>query len=364
MRLLLVATLLGALGCASPAFSQTTNAQTSEPQSIWKKLDASGVQHLQTGLVCPGTLLSHKRLPAVFYEPHGLDVSCAYNTSGGAITVYLTYRHEPDLAAEMMEAKRQMQGGAVGAGNPKLTVEDNPATGGMGWRRAAYSLDGGMETEIWLAQLERWVLKVRATYPSREKTEVMALIAAMTDQVRTTAQPTLTACAKSKEPKRTGARITDRKTLEKASMAGGVLGGLLQSTLKKGDAHPLFWCPEGGFDTKNVPLLYWRAAHVDGRDGEMDQVSAMSNVPPPTLLAAPDINLAAMVAGADAKPSQWVATYESGGQTWIYAYFDARPKPKDLTGLLFDIIDGKAKPLIGYSANGGNANIVLPSDRR
>ena len=288
---------------ASAASAQTTAAQT-PPLSIWVP-EKDGYRHLQSGLVCPASLLGYRRTETSFFDDYGLDVGCNYAGHGRGVTLYLTRRAGSGIDAAMAEAKRELL--QFGADKHPQTLGNKTSTAnGLNWMVALYGEDGGAHSGIWIADLDGWTLEFRATYPAADEEATIADLAAFADAAKASAGPTLDACSKSQTPQRRGTLITDQKANEGAAMMTSILGGAALAAAadpkNKDDVkeEPLFWCPEAPLQSGAHGMLFWRAVKADGSDGRSDKISLMTRDEPPVLMLSGD-SLAGLVEAANDK---------------------------------------------------------------
>jgi hypothetical protein len=352
-----------------PQAAPQASAPQTPPLSIWVP-EKDGYRHLQSGLVCPASLLGYRRTETSFFDDYGLDVGCNYAGHGRGITLYLTHRTGPGLDAAMTEAKRELlQFGADK--HPQVIGDKTEAANGLNWTVALYGEDGGARSGIWIADLDGWTLEYRATYPAADEDATVADLAAITDVVKTSAGPTLDACAKSQTPQRRGTLITDAKANGDAAMMSSLFGGAALAAAKDPKSkdtvkeEPLFWCPEAPLKSVSGEMLFWRAVKADGSDGLSDQIGLMTQDEPPVMVIAAN-SMGALLQAVDKKNAgkdpelHWVATLTTHGQVLIFGYFNDRPSPDHVIELFDQVLSGKAKALGGYSVNGKNINITVP----
>jgi hypothetical protein len=365
MRLLVLAMLFSAASALAdtPPQSAAPPAGPSQPLSVWRPLDGGDLEHLQSGLTCPSTFAGYRRTQIDLYDHAGLDVSCNYAADQRDLTVYLTRRAGSSVADALTEAKRELfQVRAAMAPTP--ISETRSKAGGLDWVIALYSLNNGLHTGIWMADLDGWTVEYRASYQASAEDQVLADIGALTAMVQRSAGARLDLCARSPSPTRGGAVVTDQKALSQAALMTGLLGGGAMAAAADGKPiqapAPVTWCVEQPIPNGGGTLLYWRGVKDDGGDARTDRLTPMTVGPPPALVVAPD-ELANLVALAQAHAGRWVATIDGGDQIRVFGYFTDRPSPELLTGLFNDIASGKAKPLVGYGARGKSVTISMPS---
>jgi len=366
---LLVATLAALAGPAAadvlnlaPSKEPLPPEDASPPLSIWRPDAGGGLQHLQSGFVCPGDFRGYKRVDAHFYKAHGLDVSCNYLRQGQSeFTVYLTLRPGVTADQAMAEAKREFLQVRT-TWHPQLVSETHPTEDGLAWAVALYADDGGQRDGIWIASLDDWILEYRATYRGDTEAQVMADATAMTAAAQATAGVELGVCAKSPSPLRTGRLITDTKATAADAMMTAILGGTtLIAAEQPGHAATtsVTWCAEQPLKVSDKPALFWRGVSADGSDAQIDRITLMTIGPPTTLTVDAD-PLAALVAKQAGHKPTWVARVADADQTHVYGYFTDRPPADVLAALFADMVTGKAKPLISYGAKGKSISIGMP----
>lgn len=167
------------------------------PLTVWRPVGGGGLEHVQSGVVCPSRIDAYRRTDAAIFDRFGLDVGCNYSRSDAAVTLYLT-RREPGgegLDAAMAEAKKELlEAGA--AHHPVVIAENRLSENGLDWTTVVYREDGEKHTAIWIADLSGWTFEFRATYPAADDLPMGALIGRIATQVRTTAGTHLALCAR------------------------------------------------------------------------------------------------------------------------------------------------------------------------
>lgn len=338
-------------------------------QSVWRVGADGSAEHLQSGWVCPAAIDDYVQGVLHVYDGFGLDVSCDYRVPGALLTLYIT-RVPADFspAAAYASAKDAVLKGSPQR-HPTLLSEDQPEVGGFKWSRATYAEDGGLHSELWLTMLRPdWYFEYRATYPADREGAVNATLAKLAALTAQSAGARLKLCAKGPAPVRSGMPLTDPKTISDQAMMTTLLGGAVQiqaqkKTAKASDARPVIWCAETPSQQGRISLLFWRGISPDGSDARIDRVTGMTMGPPPTLEIGFD-ELANAVEQGNAKgarpPERWTAETHDGGQTWIYGYFDGRPGPDVAAPFFAGVLEGKTKPVGGYSAQGSTININMP----
>ena len=114
-------------------------------------------------------------------------------------------------------------------------------------------------------------------------------------------------------------------------------------------------------------MLLWHGVFDDAGDANRDRLTAMTMGPPPSLDLELD-SLADLIEDiakkpATAGPARWTAAVHRDDKTTIFGYYAGRPPPEAAAALFSRILNGAAKPLISYSAKGGNISISLPPKR-
>lgn len=364
MRLAVIALLFAASAALAdtPPPSGPVSAPSgppAQPLSVWRPLGHGDMEHVQSGLVCPGTTGGYRQSGLIMYDQLGLDVSCNYGAQPHDITVYMTRRDTGEIDPLFAAAQRDLL--SVGAErHPRLIARSRPDIGGWTWITALYGEDGDIHSAIWMADLHGWTLEYRATYPAALETQVSADLAAITTWVQSSAGARLDRCAKSTPPTRDGVRVADKKTLDNNAMMTAVLGAAGQAMAQDGKGTPAgatTFCLEKTILDQPHRMQFWRGVADDGSAAPADQISGLTTGPPPILRIESDA-LASLV--EKSSTAQWTATMNEGGQTSVYAYFQGRPSPQTVAALFSDILADKAKPLIGYSAHGKTINISMP----
>lgn len=378
MRSLLVVLTLTA--CASPAFGQTpqsmpSTGQTarSAPQSVWLETEDGGLEHQQSGMLCPQTLGPFQRKAARVYDGVGLDVGCEYSAPGSAFQVYLTRRGVGSVSGALEEARQDLvRDGAdrhpVHRGDEQVTQD------GLTWSVARYSEDGGLLSEIRVAELSGWLVQHRITSTAAGEATGAQGVSAMTESLMASAAPRLALCAAAPAAVRDGRRITDTRKMKDDALMSAILGGALMGAAeekpvrgrkaKKGDdvlVQPLVWCPEQVVTREVFRMLLWRGLFASGGDANRDRLTLVSKTRPPTLEIGVE-GLAGLLREKEKGPPQWTATVSRGAQIMIYGYFEGRPSAEDATALFADILAGRTEAIGGYGADGGNITIIMPPD--
>jgi hypothetical protein len=335
------------------------------PLSVWR-VEAAGAEHLQSGLACPAQFRTYRRINLHVYDRFGLDVSCNYlDPAVSDVTVYLTRRSGSMPADAMTEAKREFLQ-VRAAMHPRPISETQPALGGLAWQLTLYDVDGGMRDAIWIADLDGWTLEYRVTYRANGEDRVMADMAAFVDAARGSAGTRLDLCGKSPPPARNGVLSHAHKDPQADAMMAAIVGAAAQSAVEKADpakraTTSIAWCAEQPISGGPHDLMLWRGVLPDGADAKADRVTAMTVEAPPELVAADNSELD-LVRGELNQSSEWEATIEQGGQTSIWGYFTARPRPEALAEVYQNILSGKARPLSSYSKHGNQITIgVAPA---
>jgi len=365
MRPALVLAVLAAL-LATPALADAPVKAEPPPDaqkpalSIWR-LGDNEAEHLQSGLVCPTTFLSYRRVDLHYYDALGLDVSCNYQGPDAVFTIYLTRRSGTSADDAMAEARREFLVGRADW-HPKPVSDTSSQDGDIAWHTLIYDDDAGRDG-IWIADLHGWTLEYRITYAPAAEARMAADIAATTQFVRRSAGARLALCAKSAPPPRPGVAIKDAKTDSSSALMSAIVGAAATVAARDGkaadSARQVTWCvelPEGG---PKADVLLWRGVFDDGSDAATDRITEMTVSAPPELISAsdPTTNLIESQLG---KPPRWTASMSDAGQTRFYGYFTDRPSPAVLSVLLEDILAGKAHPLSAYSASGKSISISMP----
>lgn len=352
------AIVLAAALVAFPAAAQQLPPQNA--QSIWRS-EAGAMEHLQSGLVCAERLGGMTRQAATTYHPFGLDVSCGWNLSNAAITVYLTYGLGTD--ANFANAKQALAANAAFRG-VQIVSDGHASQGGLDWRRAVYAVDG-MKSEVWVTDLHGWSLKYRVTYPDAAAADVASALEAVTAEVRRTAGPQLAACARSAVPVRKG-RAERAQQGKEAGMVSALMGGVAAAAAQKAaprEAARIVYCPEEALMSGGKPFLFWRGVRLDGSDAQVDRLTAMTTGPPPVMTISRDELGGLISAEMNRKPptERWVATLQDAGRTSIFAHYAGRPSGKTVASLMTRIAGGKAQPLSSYSFDGKTVTIGVPT---
>ncbi len=366
--------------CASPVFGQTPQSmppsgQTarSAPQSVWLETAGGGLEHQQSGMLCPQTLDAFQRKAARVYDGVGLDVGCEYAAPGSSFQVYLTRRGAGGVSAALEEAKRDLaKDGAdrhpVHLGDEQLTQD------GLTWSVARYSEDGGLRSDIRVAELTGWLVQYRITSTIAAEPTGVRGVSAMTASLMASAAPRLALCDKAPAAVRDGRRVTDTKKMKDDALMSAILGGALMGAAedksargrkakKGGDdlVQPIIWCPEQVVTREVFRMLLWRGLFAGGGDANRDRLTLVSKTRPPTLEIGVE-GLAGLIREKEKGPPQWTATVNRGAQVMIYGYFEGRPSADDATALFADILAGRTEAIGGYGADGGNITIIMPPD--
>jgi len=375
MRVLALALLFAATSAMAdtpppPAPAPGAPADT-PPASIWKPTQDGGLEHLQSGLSCPGRFLRYHRSNALHYDDFGLDVSCNYAGEGADLTVYVTRRQTGDIAAAMTEAKRELTVGRAER-HPQLLGDSQPVVGGVRFLKALYFLDQGLHSSIWIADLNGWTLEYRASYLINKEADAEADLGPLTALVQASAGARLAACAKALPPERAGVAVTDKQDLQQAALMASLMGSaaVLSALEHKTPAlpapasSPVFWCAEQPLKRDGHPLLFWRGIDAAGLDSGEDKVSLMTVGPPPSMELTPD-RLGDLVRLAKDKnaASRWTASIGNEGKVSFYGFFAGRPSADAAADLYGAVVSGTAKALGGYSIDGKNINLTMPTDK-
>jgi hypothetical protein len=344
---------------ASPAGADVQPSATpaaGPPLSVWRLADGGDAEHLQSGLACPFRFQGYTRHDLHVYDNWGLDVGCDYGRPGSDATVYLTRFGRVDLGQVYESAKRSFLQARANL-NPHLRTESHPTDGGLAWDLAIYDDDHGLADMVWIGDLDGWVLEYRVTYPVSEEDRVRAEMTQWTEAVQASAGARLTLCAKSPEPARGGAPITEVKTLEgDAVIVPLVTFGSLNGAPAGGRPGPeVVWCVDHTGSAGDENLILWRGALPDGSDAYVDRITAMTQGAPTALTAQPGLPTGVVPGGA----GRWVATITDGVRTRYYGSFTARPTPTALAALYLNILGGQARPLSSY--DGHTVTISMPA---
>jgi hypothetical protein len=356
------ALILAGLVAAAPAIAETPaaagKAQQAPPQSVWRPLADGEVEHLQSGLRCPVTLDDFRRTGITTYDGFGLDVSCGYNSRTVVLTAYLTRGVGAD--AGFAQAKSDLLQ-AQEARHPQLVSDGGATLGGLQWLRAEYAIDDDTRTDVWMTDLHGWALEYRATYPARDAAAMSAGLAKLTELVQASAGAHLALCAKSQPPARPGKLMKSKPAddLMSALLGGAAAAGVAEA--KATASVPITFCVEDPAPSKGAGLLAWRGVTPDGEDARVDRLTAMTMGPPPALETELDETgsvIAAELHGG--KAERWTATVSDGKQVSIFANYERRPAAKVLAPLMLQILDGKARPIGGYSIDGKTITVNTP----
>ena len=334
------------------------------PASVWRPLEGGAVENLQSGLACPSSVDAFQRTRIELFDGFGFDVGCNYSSDAAVITVYLTRRGSGDLAAAMDEAKREFLQGRASQ-HPKPVSEVHLTLNGVAWDKALYVDDGDQGDEIWIADLDGWTYEHRVTYPAAEAAVTQSVLAKIMRASEASAGSKLSSCAKSAPAQRTGARIVDAKVVSDAAMMTSLMGSAAIAAANEHpetakSSMPTIWCVEQAAKRDGRGYLFWRGVFADGADAGSDQVSLLTIQSPPIMDISADemANLVRKSAHTDAAPT-WVATTNHGGKIAIYGYFQGRPGADAAIDLFNDVLEGKAKPIGGYSVDGKTINISV-----
>lgn len=378
MRSLVVVLALAAF--ASPVFGQTpqsmpSSGQTarSAPQSVWLETEGGGLEHQQSGMLCPQTLDAFQRKAARVYDGVGLDVGCEYAAPGTAFQVYLTRRGAGGVAGALEEARQALV--TDGADRHPVHLGDEQLTqDGLTWSVARYSEDGGLLSDIRVAELSGWLVQYRTTSTTAGEPTGARGVNAMTASLMASAAPRLALCDKAPAAVRDGRRVTDTKKMKDDALMSAILGGAMMGAAedkpargrkaKKGDddlVQPIIWCPEQVVTREVFRILLWRGLFANGGDASRDRLTLVSKTRPPTLEIGIE-GLAGLIREKEKGPPQWTATVNRGAQIMIYGYFEGRPTADDATALFADILAGRTEAIGGYGADGGNITIIMPPD--
>jgi hypothetical protein len=339
-----------------------SGAKQPPPLSVWR-LDAASAEHLQSGLACPAQLRSYRRIDLHVYDRFGLDVSCNYlDPAMSDVTVYLTRRTGATAADAMAQAKREFLQ-VRAAMHPQPISETQPALGGMDWRLALYSVDGGMRDGIWIADLDGWTLEYRVTYRGDGEARVMADIAAFITAATGSAGTHLSLCGKAAPPDRTGVAVTDQKQLSQQALMSAITSSAVLGAADAGKvpehAQPTTWCVEHTLSSGDTDMMLWRGVTADGADAKVDRLTAMTTGEPPALMAVDNPLLDVIQSELHHRP-QWEATIANADGTSVYGYFTDRPAPQAFAALYLAVLAGKAQPLSSVDPTGKHINIAVP----
>ena len=355
---------------ASPAWADTPAPGAPKPQggekapaqSVWKTLADGEVQHLQSGLRCPLTLGGEFRQAGVTtFDGFGLDVGCGSNSRVVAVTLYLTRGIALDEGYAI--AKTSLSQAREGR-NPRLLADGRVSLGGVEWLRASYAEDGGVRTDVWMADLHGWSWKYRTTYREQDEAETRAALERLTALVQASAGPQLGLCAKSQVPERPGKPVKPGRSGSAADSAMlAILGGVSAvAAEEKGEAPvSITFCVEGPLREKTMDFLVWHGVTPDGADARIDRITGMTVGPPPILEIAHDDAASTVTAELGGKPvERWTATVTQGRKTAIFGHFERRPSSKLGAELMARILTGKARSLGGYDAETKTISVTTP----
>lgn len=353
---------------ASPAWADTPAPGAPKPQggekapaqSVWKTLSGGEVQHLQSGLRCPMTLGGEFRQAGVTtFDGFGLDVGCGYNSRAVAVTLYLT--RGIALAEGYAIAKTSLSQAREGR-NPRLLADGRVSLGGVEWLRASFAEDGGVRTDVWMADLHGWSWKYRTTYREQDEAETRAALERLTALVQATAGAHLALCAKSQVPERPGKPAKPGRGGQVDGIMGALLGGISAAADDTGQTPvPITFCVEEPLRLKTMDFLTWHGVTPEGADARADRLTGMTVGPPPVLDIALDeagSTIAAELTGKTVE--RWTATVTQGRNTLIYGHFERRPSGKLAAHLMARILTGKARSLGGYDAETKTISVTTP----
>jgi hypothetical protein len=216
---------------------------------------------------------------------------------------------------------------------------------------------------IWLGDLSGWTIEYRATYRAPDEARVFNDIRSFAADVRASVGARLQACAKAAPAARDGKPVTDPNAVQSASMMTSILGGAMQSMAAAGEATEVTSnaCFERAGTYAGYPLAFSRSIGSDGADRLADVVTVVTAGAPITVNFAGG-GLAGLVTDKPGEPQQWTATYDRGGQTLIYGYFNGRPTIDQMGDLVAKMLSGNAKPVGGYSVKGKEVSIAMPAE--
>jgi len=377
MRNLTLAMAFLAAGATTATAAETPAVDPATIQSVWEGAGDGGLTHLQSGLACPATLGEFRRVSTGVYDGAGFDAGCNYAASGAALTIYMTRKGAMDVAATMAAARAEYVA-AGAAQHPVFQSEDQVTDGGRAWTVARYAEDAGRRSEIWLAELDGWLVQYRTTFMPSGQARTEAGVRAMTANVLASAGPPLAACAKAGPVTRDGKRVTDTEQIGSDAMMSAIIGGALMSAAKeeprkgktrkaKDDAEdvleqPIVWCPQQAYKQDGYTAVFWRGVRTDGSDAQIDRATLVTKGPPAVLSVGLDGMLGLIK--DDGKPPRWAASIADEDQVVIYGYFEGRPKVEAVLGLLSDIVAGKAQAVGGYSVGQGSSiTIMMPPSK-
>ncbi len=364
--------LLGVIALVSSfVFAAAQNAPGSDqepPKSIWQTIPDGTTVHRQSGMRCPLQVGDYQRTRTTVFNPSGLDVSCNYvNPKQSVVTMYLTRRSTTTLADDFKEAQRELLSAAPSA-SVLADSDQKDIASKFQWQRLIYSEKNGyVHSGIWIADLAGWTLEFRATYAAGDEPGVLAEMALLADGAQASAGPGLAICAKSSVPAREGVLVTDKDEIQSVVMMATMFGAVAQGVKDEPDAHQeptrtLHWCAEGLVPGIDKPILMWHGVFDDGSDGSADRVTPISIGDPPILSSEPDAMAALLSDEKDkGKPARWIVSLQEEKKTWIFAVYGGRPSATVLAALMNDILDHKAKSIGGYSTDGKNITIDMPS---
>jgi hypothetical protein len=299
------------------------------------------------------------------FDRFGLDAGCNYQAQLSDVTIYLTRRSDSGLDAAMVEAKREFE--TARASEHPQPISGSPRAGeGLEWKVALYAADGGLREGIWVADMSGWTIEYRATYHAEDEKTLIADLGAFTDLARKTAGARLSLCAKSPAPHRAGQTIINKKQISEYAVMTSLLGSAALAGATGGSdglEQPLIWCAEKPIEQSGYQMLFWRAVNPGGEDANSDQLTLMTDGPPPTLMLGPDGGgIGALINAVNNKTEKWTATMRTNGRVRIFAYFNGRPPPEIVSDLFTKILKGDAKAVGGYGVNGKNITIETPPD--
>lgn len=351
--------LLAAIAAAAPPPSPP-ELTTKPPEGVWQADSSGGYVHLQSGLACPARLGDLTRTRVHAFDKPGMDVGCNYAREGVLITVYMTKGPANQLDVAMDHARQELEQVAA-ARNPRQVSRAPLTSGGMTWLSAYYEEDGDIRSDIHLAAYSGWFLEYRTTYSPADTTRISVDLDRMTQAVRASADPQLTACAGSEAPVRKG----------KAMKSGGKLRDLAVMTIMtlaadkdpkskvepKPSAEPI-WCPDSYAEQGDLALLLWRAVPTEDQPLGEDRLTAPTLPDAPRMKLYPDSMAALITGGFSSVP--WAAVVEEKGRSTLYGLFAGRPSDEDAINLYGAVLSGRAKGMGGVQIEGDTVKILVP----
>jgi hypothetical protein len=203
------------------------------------------------------------------YDQAGLDVSCAFTKpDSGLVTLYLT-RQSAELFEQSFQGAVQAIQSSTG-GTPRKGGEFQlPA--GIAWRQAGFTLrDGQIHSDLIVAHVSGWELKVRASYNPDQREPVSQTVLAIVESALNTAGRHLASCAAAPSPNRSG-KVLDGKPL----LLGLIMSGMVVAEKDlPGNAASARWCAEASLAINDQPYVYWRdIAALE--NGPVDRITAI-----------------------------------------------------------------------------------------